>query len=263
MKIKILLAPSLIVIIIIMVIWYIYPAYFGVDGISDKRQKMADQKLLMEKLDTNVNNVKKLGADLDANAMQNSIVFDYIPKNKEEEKIIENLNSQATNSALAVLGISVAEDTETASAADVSTLSVAPPVADPVAGTVSAPVEPKLDPKKLKVKLSVVGDYANIKLLLAKIQKLKRFNNISGLEIKTLMTENQEVSNSLQADMTLEFNYFSEPKRLTAADLGNDVFSTGNFDTQVIDKIRASRNVDVNNVEPGQKRGNNPFIIAK
>jgi hypothetical protein len=263
MKIKILLAPGLIVVIVVAIIWYVYPAYDGVDGVRERGAKMAGQEALMAKLDGNISNAEKLGAELSANATQNAVVFDYIPKSKEEEKIIENLNLQATGSTLAVLEISVSELSDVAAAAEVSTLSIAPPITDPVTGAV-VPEAPKLVPKKLKVKYSVVGDYANIKVLIGKIQKLKRFNKFLGLDIKTLMTEGQEVSNSLQANMMLEFNYLNEPKRLTDADLGNEIFSaTEGFDKQIIGKIRESRNVEVNNVMPGQKRGNNPFIITK
>ncbi|MFZ2188314.1 MAG: hypothetical protein WAV73_02000 [Candidatus Moraniibacteriota bacterium] len=262
MKIKILLAPGLIIVIVVAIIWYVYPAYDGVDGVRERSAKMAEQEALMAKLDSNISNAEKLGSELNSNTTQNAVVFDYIPKSKEEEKIIENLNLQATGSTLAVLEISVSELSDAAVAAEVSTLSIAPPITDPVTGAI-VPNAPKLVPKKLKVKYSVVGGYDNIKVLIAKIQKLKRFNKFAGLEIKTLMTENQEVSDSLQANMLLEFNYLNEPKRLTDADLSNEIFSTGSFDSQIIGKISSSRNVDVNNVMPGQKRGNNPFILAK
>ncbi|MEI6587322.1 MAG: hypothetical protein WCO05_00035 [Candidatus Moraniibacteriota bacterium] len=263
MKIKILLAPGLIVVIVVAIIWYVYPAYDGVDGVRDRRAKMTSQDVLTAKLDGNISSAEKLGTELRVNATQNAVVFNYIPKGKEEEKIIENLNLQATGSTLAVLEISVSELADVVAAAEVSTLSIAPPIADPVTGAVVLEA-PKVVPKKLKVKYSVVGDYANIKVLIGKIQKLKRFNKFLGLDIKTLMTEGQEISDSLQANMTLEFNYLSEPKRLTDADLSNEIFSaTGGFSSQIIGKIRESRNVEVNNVMPGQKRGNNPFIIAK
>jgi len=126
-----------------------------------------------------------------------------------------------------------------------------------------APMTPKAVPKKMEVKLSVIGDYANIKNLLEKIQKVKRFNRISALEIKTLLKEDQTVSESLQTNVTLEFNYLKELKKLANGDIANAIFSTGVFDKKVAEKIRASRSIEVNSVIPGERGGSNPFIIAK
>jgi hypothetical protein len=263
MKIKILLAPSLIVIIIVAIIWYIYPAYTnGVDGVKEKNQQLAEQKKLVENLDNSISNAGKLVADLNTNYSENSVVFGYIPTNKEEEKIIESLNSLAKESALSVLNISISEEKEVvapvedvASGISVHTLSGNEPV--------SSPVTPKAVPKNLKVDFLVVGEYANIKVLLEKIQKVKRFSKVSALEIKALLKEDQSASNSLQVNLTLEFNYLKELKRLVEGDVNNPVFSTGNFDKQTIEKIRSSRSIEVNNVLPGQKGGNNPFIVTK
>lgn len=267
MKIKILLAPSLIIIIIVIIIWYAYPAYTnGIDGVKEKSQKLVEQNKLMEKLDNSIANAGKLVADLNTNSFENAVVFGYIPRDKEEEKIIESLNSLAKESTLAVLNISISEEKESV----VPVVEVIPEVsANRFSGTAldaslaQLPTTPKAVPKNLKVDFSVVGDYVNIKMLLEKIQKLKRFNKFSALEIKVLLNEDQTVSGSLQTNMTLEFNYLKELKKLVDGDINNPVFSAGAFDKQVIEKIRNSRSIEVNNVLPGQKGGNNPFIIAK
>lgn len=263
MKIKILLAPSLIVIIIVIIIWHIYPAYTnGIDGVKEKIQYLEDQKKLVEKLEIGISNAGKLAADLNTNSFENAVVFSYISQNKEEEKIIENLNSLAKESALAVLNISISEEKEVA----IPAVEVIPDVsANSSLGDfpINSPMTPKAVPSNLKVDYSVAGDYVNIKMLLEKIQKLKRFNKFSALEIKVLLKEDLSVSESLQANMTLEFNYLKELKKIVAGDIDNPVFSTGTFDKQVVEKIRSSRTIEVNNVLPGQKGGNNPFIIAK
>ena len=44
MKIKILLAPGLIVVIVVAIIWYVYPAYDGVDGVRERGAKMAGRE---------------------------------------------------------------------------------------------------------------------------------------------------------------------------------------------------------------------------
>ncbi len=268
MKIKILAAPFLIVIIITIIIWYIYPAYTnGFDGVREKRAKLLIQESLAKNLENTINNAELLKADLVANYLENGAVFSYIPSNKEEEKIIENLNSLSKDSTLSVLNISVSEAKEEAVAAVVEAVT-AGLSANPIPGLapdapVQAPITPKAESRKLEVKLSVIGDYGNIKILIDKIQKLKRFNALSTLEIKTFSKEDQSISESLQANITLEFNYLKELKRLVDGDINNPVFATGVFNKQVVGKIKSSRSINVNNVSPGQKSGNNPFIIAK
>jgi Tfp pilus assembly protein PilO len=267
MKIKILLAPSLIVLIIVAIIWYVYPAYTnGIDGVKEKNQKSLSQKQLMEKLDSSSRNAAKLVAELEIDSPDNALVYGYIPKNKEEERIIENLNVLAKDSALSVLNISVLEEKKDSSASAqeaTENVPVDPFSAVNITAPIQAPVTPKAVPKSLKVSLSLVGDYANIKNLLEKVQKLKRFNAVSTLEIKTLLKEDQSVSESLQADIVLEFNYLSELKRLVDGDINNAVFSAGAFSKTAIDKIRDNRSIEVSTVIPGEKGGNNPFIIAK
>lgn len=266
MKIKILLAPSLIVLIIVAIIWYVYPAYTnGIDGVKEKNQKLLSQNQLMEKLDSSSNNAAKLVAELETDSPDNALVYGYIPKNKEEERIIENLNVLAKDSALSVLNISILEEKKASSASTQEVVENVPvnPFSAKSASPVKAPVTPKAVPSSLKVSLSLVGDYANIKNLLEKVQKLKRFNTVSALEIKTLLKEDQSVSESLQADIILEFNYLSELKRLVDGDIDNEVFSAGAFDKTAIDKIRDNRSIEVSTVIPGEKGGNNPFIIAK
>ncbi|MEI7425343.1 MAG: hypothetical protein WCK16_00260 [Candidatus Moraniibacteriota bacterium] len=266
MKIKILAAPFLIVIIITMIIWYIYPAYTnGFDGVREKKAKLLIQESLAKNLENTINNAELLKADLVANYLENGAVFSYIPSDKEEEKIIENLNSLSKDSALSVLNISISEAKEAVAVTEAATagLSVNPiPGLTPDA-PIQAPITPKAESRKLEVKLSVIGDYGNIKILIDKIQKLKRFNALSTLEIKTFSKEDQSISESLQANITLEFNYLKELKRLVDGDINNPVFATGVFNKQVVGKIKSSRSIDVNNVSPGQKSGNNPFIIAK
>ncbi len=268
MKIKILLAPSLIIITITMLIWLVYPAYTnGIDGVKEKRQKLADQRNLMNRLDSNVGNVEKLTADLGANSIDNAVVFSYLPENKEEEKIIDNLNSLAKDSTLSVLNISVVEPKVLDVIATTETgLSAVPlPGLNPNANaqTLTPAETTKADLRKLSVTLSVIGDYSNIKSLLGKIQRLKRFNKISTLEIKTLLKEDQSISDSLQANATLEFDYLNMPSQLMKGDINNAVFANGVFDKQVMAEIKNSRSINVNNVSPGQKGGNNPFVIAK
>lgn len=265
MKIKILLAPSLIVLTIVAIIWYVYPAYTnGTDGIKEKRDNLAAQEKKMDQLNVSISNVSKLKNDLSANYSKNSAVFLYLPERSEEENIIESLNSMATQVTMSVINISVVGVKDQSPSQPVSTDSLGNPIADPAASAAAQdPTTPEPAPKKLEVSFSVVGDYDNIKNLMGNIQKLKRFNRFSDFEIKTLLNPDQGVSGSLEADMTLEFDYLPPVKRLLSGDVNDKVFTEGKFaNYDVIDKIQTSRSVDVSPVTPGEKRGSNPFVVS-
>lgn len=264
MKIKLFLAPSLIVIMITMIIWTVYPAYTnGVDGVKEKYRKLKEQKRLIIDIDNRVGNARKLVVDLDAAVSDNAVVFDYISKKKEDEKIIDSLDLLARDSSLSVVNISVSEvKSDNASSAESPSVSAG---AMPAFGADSAiPIQSaviaKATPNKLGVDFSVLGSYENIKIIAEKIQKLKRFSKISSLEIKTQTKDDQSLNESLLANMTLEFNYLKEPSKLADGDINNGIFSSGVFDKSIIEKIKNSRSISVNNVSPGQKGKPNPFI---
>lgn len=266
MKIKFIIAPALIVFIIIMLIWYIYPAYTnGVDGVAQKFQKLTRQKELNDKLDKNTNNMKSLIADMETNSSQDAIIFNYIPEDREEEKIIENLNSLAQDSSLSVIKISLSEKKDATllpGSVSADQLS-ADPLVVPTTPNASAvpinPVTPKAKPNKLEVELIVVGDYGNIKNLLGKIQKLKRFNQLSLLEIEELAIESGEGNGSLQANITLEFDYLGRLKKMASGDVDNEVFSRGTFNRAVAEKIKDNLSIELNNVSLDQRGKSNPF----
>ncbi len=263
MKIKLLLAPSLIVITITLIIWTVYPAYTnGIDGVKEKYQKLKEQKNMIASMDSRINNAEKLSADLKAGTSDNAVVFDYISRKKEDEKIIDNLDLLARDSSLSVINISVSEEkSETVS--EVESLNISSTVPNlGINPTVPAQlaVTPKAEPNKVEAEFSVFGSYENIKILTEKIQKLKRFSKISSLEITTQTEENQEASGSLLANMTVEFNYLKELNRLADGDIENSIFSSGVFDKGIIEKIKSNRNISVNNVSPGQKGKANPFL---
>ncbi len=257
MKIKLFLAPSLIVIMMSLLIWTVYPAYTdGTNGVKEKHRKVKDQERLMTGLDDRMNNAVKLIADLDANASDSEVVFDYISRKKEDEKIIDNLDLLARDSLLSVANISVSEmKSEIVPDQAIVPVSEADPIAPVQPAAVSAAA-----PDKIEVDFSVFGAYENIKILLEKIQKLKRFSKISDLEIKVQTKEGQPLSEALLADITLEFNYLKEPNKLVDGDIDNSIFFSGIFNKEVIEKIKNSRSISVNNVSPGQKGITNPFL---
>ncbi|MFZ2226861.1 MAG: hypothetical protein WA064_03340 [Candidatus Moraniibacteriota bacterium] len=253
MKLKLLLAPSIIILSVILLIWMVYPAYTnGTDGAREKYQTLEKQKEMTASLLARLDNVKKLGNALDNDASAKNTIFNYIPQNKEDEKVIENLNFLAMKNSLAVLNISLSEPADS--------LALTPAPVDTVSSQVATPVK-KITPKKLMANFSVFGSYENMRVLLDNLSKMKRFNKISILEIKSTRKEDQSLSENLQMNIGLEFDYLLDNYNLTDEDINNDVFVGGVFDKKIVDEIVKSKNVDVNNVLPGEIGTSNPFLL--
>ncbi|MFZ2192816.1 MAG: hypothetical protein WAV31_01095 [Candidatus Moraniibacteriota bacterium] len=275
MKIKLLLAPSLLVIAAAFFIWTVYPAYTnGVDGVKEKYQKLKEQKRLSEKLSDRYDNVKKLASDLDADVSGKNTLLSYIPADKEDEKIFENINSIAIKNNLAVLNISlsdvpveIAPVVEVVDQVDSSLAAIAAGTSPDVENAAVLNSEAKLpfdvvNPRKVIAKVSVLGTYADEMALLDSLSKVKRFNKVSSLEIKTTKKEDESLSDSLQMIAELEFNYLADNYRVEEKDINTDFFFDGVFSKDVIAEIDKNKSIELNNVLPGNSGKSNPFFLA-
>ena len=272
MKIKLLLAPSLLVIAAAMFIWMVYPAYTnGIDGVKENHKKLKEKKLLAAKLNQRYENVMKLASELDADTSEKNTIFSYIPNEKEDEKIIDSLNSTALKNELTVLNISLADIREEIVPAE--------EIVDPSAlggeilpdGTVAVaevdvdtPLPFKVvNPRKLAVKFSVLGKYDKEIALLDSLYKMKRFNKVSALEIKTTKKEDQSLSDDLVMNIELEFVYLADKYNVADGDINTDLFFNGVFNRDVLASINKNKSIDMNSVLPGEAGKNNPFFLTK
>ncbi len=260
MKIKILVAPALGVIIVSLLVWLVYPAYTnGVDGVKEKYAELQKQTEITNGLAGRLDNIQKLIVDINSDATKRDAIFGYIPQNKEDEKIIENLNSLAAENNMAVLNISVSEVKNNGVSVSGNASDTSDPSALP-ATAVSVKVASKVVPSKLLANFSVFGTYDNAKILLDNLYKMRMFNKVATLEMKTLKNEDQSLSSNLQITMSLEFDYLPDNYKLSDNDLSNTVFSSAKFDKSIADKIISTKNIDVNNVVQGEVGKNNPFL---
>jgi Tfp pilus assembly protein PilO len=255
MKLKILLVPVLIVLIIIMAIWVVFPS------LQDLNNKKVDLEKATFKLSDIQNKNDKadiLSQSLNSNTDKLNTVLTYIPNQEKEEEIISNLNSLASSSGLSVFSMTVApvEKTEEIVAVDASATGA------PVDGTGVMPVEAaKPVISNFKVNLGVAGSYENIKNFLGKVASLRRFNIVAGLKISkntTVKSEEQASSNNLQANVSFNFNYIV--KNNSVMNIDDSVFSGSGFDMSVVDNIQSKMNTIVNGLTVGAIGMTNPFI---
>ncbi|MDR3559522.1 MAG: hypothetical protein P4L62_01530 [Candidatus Pacebacteria bacterium] len=251
MKVKILLMPLTIVIAIALLIWYVYPAFSnGSDGMLDKYGQLKKENAQLTDLEGKSSNVDGLASQLDSNPGDKTTMMEFIPDQIEEEQVVDNLNYLASSNGLAVLNISISQPTiPTATTPDSSGDAAAP--AD---SSESAPVA-----TDFSVKYSVFGTYDQVKGLLGKLNSFGRYNDVSSLDIEkqTSQQDSSAATDSLKADLVLNFNYF---KPVALSSDTSQVFLSSKLDTSVIDQIKSSQNVPVLHLSVGQMGKSNPFI---
>ena len=246
MKLKVLLAPVLIVLIVVMAIWYVYPAFQ--DLMSKKESLNSEQNKLSDIQEKN-NTAAALLQTLNGETDRRNTLTSYIPEQRKEEEMISALNALSGAEGLSVYKIAVL-DTAVATAPNAAG-------ADNAAGT--APAKPMVN--NFIINLGVAGNYGKIKDLLIKIASLPRFNSIATLKITKVLDPtgaDNSGSDNLQADISLNFNYMSKGDAVVNFD--NAIFSSGKFDLAVVDDIKSKMSTVVNGLTVDAHGVPNPFV---
>jgi hypothetical protein len=262
MKLKIFLIPVLIILIVIIAIWVIYPKFQDLNN-KQATLKVANAKLA-DILDKN-NKADILGQSLIGNTDKRNTLLTYIPDQEKEEEIISNLNSLANAGSLFVFGMSVAPVEVVPDVSVEDTSGLAAPTDNGMIVPVAAA---KPLTSNFKVSLGVTGTYENIKELLKKIVSLRRFNSVVGLVIskdetkastdEKIKAEDQASNNNLRASISLSFNYIAKDN--SVVNIENSVFSEGSFDMSVVDDIKNKMNTVMNGLTVGAIGLANPFV---
>jgi Tfp pilus assembly protein PilO len=249
MKLKLLLMPTLIL-VLILVLWLVYPAFTnGTDGLKEKYQEMKTEQAKLDDLLEKKANILVLSAELDARAEEKKVLYDFVPASREDEEIIESLNFFAFNSGLSIFGISVVKGQA------VSVARSAEAVENQEA------ILPQV--QNISVELQLAGGYEKMKEFIANIGRLERYNNFSVVRIskdRQNREGNPAASNFLVADLTVDFNVL-ENATFTQGHLENPVFSSKKLDFKIVSDIKEKRNSAVPTLNIDQRSRQNPFSL--
>lgn len=242
MKLKLLIAPLLVLLIIVMAIWVVAPAY---RGLVAQKEELAAAKQKLAGIQEKNAQAAKLRQELAGNTGHKELLLKYIPGGAQEEIIIENLNALALGEGLAVFNLSVADNSRKNSV---------PAVSATVNNSQEEIAPAVLSADSISVGVGFAGPYEKIKSFIGKLAALKRGNNITSLKIAAATA----VPGSLQADMVLKFSYFAGGNSAISAN--SSIFSKGSFDTAVIEQIKSKLNTEVVPVNIGETGKTNPFL---
>lgn len=244
MKLKLLVAPILVLLIIVLAVWVVAPDY---QKLQAQKGELAAARLKLADIQEKNARAAKLKQALADNIAQKDLLQKYLPEKAQEEVIIENLNALMLGEGLAITGLSVANDSRRSSAP----APVVPVEADASLGEIAPAV---LAADSIGASVGIVGPYEKIKSFIGKLSTLKRGNNIASLKISAAAA----AAGNLQADMVLKFSYFAGGNSAISAN--SSIFSKGAFDTAVIEQIKSRLNTEIIPVNIGETGKANPFL---
>jgi len=246
MKLKILIIPLLILIIIVFSIWFLMPTYFAV---KDTKVKLDEATAKNEDIKNKLETAKSLNQELLSKGEEQKILNVYLPENKEEEEVINYFDDLVRREGMLAVGLALSPKEN-------------PQPIVPVDPSTGVALEASSDPavQYMNATFKVAGTYEKVRDFMEKLSKLKRFNEISALKIsKDVSQENESgASNSLIVDATAGFGYLEKIKNVS--DINNSALVSGKFDLSAIDYIKNNRNTEISGLTPDTAGKSNPFV---
>jgi Tfp pilus assembly protein PilO len=268
MNIKIIAVPLLILVIMVFSIWYVYPEYQDIKNISPIT---AEEKAKLADFDKKNAAISNLAIQAKSASQEQDTLAEYIPSQKKEEDIINQLNDISFTNGLLVLEITFEESKDAKIATtdfagnplttDPTTGEVAP--IDPITGAAIVSAAPK--PKDVNVRMVGMGSYEQIKAFLRKLEKLKRYNGIKLIKISRDLdrtggqaSDNETSTNLLKMEVTINFNYLLEVKKINSVD--NDILKIQELDPSIAEKISKEKNSEIPAINITSIGESNPFF---
>ncbi len=249
MKVKILLTPLILVISVTLVIWLVVPSF---KGVLERRGELSKINQDIISLNEKEKSMAGLMDALSKSIDEQAVVTKFLPDDQNSEDVIKNLNDIATGESLSIFDLSVMQPKK--DVALVETEGVLEN--DPGYKLVE---QEKTKTKEFDVSLSVFGGYENIKNIISKIYKLKRFNEITSLEISTRNTGLGDGNpNNLLANFVFKFNYL--PKIDLVSNIDEEIFGNSGFDMSIISKIKNFKDHEFNRTNVDSAGKASPFL---
>lgn len=270
MRLKFLLFPVVLVILVIVFIANIWPEISLLRQMNSQYNK---DKEILGNIISKKGDISSLNDNLESNKDKKDFVLSYVPEKNNDEKNIYLLNYLATNSSLSVLSISldkVAQNdpsTEINASNPVNIIASAI-VTDPNTGEAIDPQVLLENAKKIKfaeAHVTVAGEYDKIKMYLDKLERMEIYSKVSEVKISKNKEEKKEgqdqaqtsESNLLVAEIAVDFGYYPKMKD---ADYATLTKLGSSFDFAKIEKVRSGITQNVPVIEAGASGRNNPFV---
>lgn len=214
MRLKILMMPFAILISLVIVIGFVKPE-IGV--FQEKRVLLDTKETQAQGMDTLLENIKNLTTSLETQSETEYFVMRYLPKDIDQERVVDMFNYLATQSGVLVSNMAMKEVV-------VSTASDTPDIGVPLDPSLPVVISSKPKIKAYIGSVEVKGDYTGIKAFLDRVNHMNRFHKILKFSVvKSPSTSEEQTPGILIAKLESQFEYFPVQKHESA--LGLPVFT--------------------------------------
>lgn len=294
MKIKILLMPVSVIIALVLIIWHIYPAWFGAEANSIKtmRTELKNKETSVMDIKNRKSNIKKLTDALSSSTEKKDLINRYYPTYRNEEDIINNINTVAftegvflSDMAVEYKDIKVEDDSNVLMAlpkqenkplviSTIMSVDGSGLVVDPLVAA-EAPVELEMNMstrvKYVEVGLGASGNYDQLKKFMTSLNTLGLLNNIQSFKVYKDTEEGadsaedkkvDDAGNILKVDLLINFGYLKAKNEPVLSLLNNDLFINGEFAFKPMEEKRDIISGNYTMSEIGETGMVNPFLEA-
>jgi len=266
MRLKILFFPIMLVISGVIFVGYIWPEIDNIKNIN--KEKLSNSQTLAA-IKSKQAAIEQIGTQMVNDVDGNTMIDNYLPDKKVEEKIIGGINYFAADAGVSLADISI-KDVEPAV---VSGQNPAAPATGALSADGSANAQiSQADTNRMlfsEVSISIIGDYSKIRLFIDELQRMALFSSIKSLAISNKVqaagsasgSENTVNSTNLLSDIVVDFGYLKsyglDNNRIAQfkPGLDNETISTLK---QYISQKTASITSLINS--SGNKGKTNPFL---
>lgn len=261
MRLKVLIVPFFIIIILVLGIGYIKPDF---DVMQMKQAEIVRSEAERANTETVLANISSLNNSLDTEQEAERFMYRYLPETLNQEQVIDAFNFLANQSGLVIASMELEKPIDIVPPEE--------PLIDPSANALiaggsllgnsdaPAPVPPVIA-KTFILTGSVTGSYENIKLFFNQVSHIERFQKIHlfsiAVDTKTESPDGAENPNGLVGTFEAEFGYL--PPKPVASALGMPIFLQSKFDFSNVDRLLTQITNPLPPLEKGETGKPNPF----
>lgn len=263
MKVKLLVFPAVLAVSIIILITYVWPE---IGALKKTNSDLAGSKAILENILEKKSKMENLKNSLGQNQDKENFVLDFLPLEKNEEGIINGINYLATNSGASLTNLTLEEDKNPVVKDDLNAVDskgVLFSSSEVNAGSQtgqSAGVKMRF----VKSKISLAGNYENIKTFLEDLYKMEMFNSVDSILISKQESGQfqganiDQNSNTLYSDIEVSFAYL--PRIKINGDYSPSIFGQSSFDFSAYNKLNSLVSKKIPKLEVGEEGRSNPFL---
>lgn len=229
---------------------------------SIKRENLRETQERLADIEIKLANIEKLKRSLEENQKEKEIINKFLPESQNVEEIFDALSNVASSENLSIAGITIDKpevklrplsfSPEETGDNSLSVVQIESSNQEGMAMEVLSQIS------TFKSKIEVAGEYGRIKRVIRKISQMRRFSNLSSLEIKNNNREGETGANLLSI-ITLDFSYLEKVQSVSSVD--NRIFSSGGFEmSSFIGDLEKYKNGFSSNINLEGLGKSNPFL---